>query len=187
MKRVAIVSLLGGVIGMIWGFLWWTVLPFSNYSFHELKDEVEVADVLTRNAPETGTYYFPFVDPSTEDQARMERHRQGPLGHIFIRHKGAEPMAGSVFLFGFLHLVASSFLVALLLHMAAPSLASFGIRWGFAVLIGVFGAVYHDLVYPIWFYHPWNYWLIGAVDHVLTWTLIGAVAAKLITPETAKV
>lgn len=185
MKRLLIAGLIGGVVGMIWGMLWWVALPFSNMTIEEPSDIGAVQDVLRETTDGAGTFFFPMVERgASEDEIekRTEQHLRGPIGQIFL-HPGADVMSGSTFLFGFLHFVACTLLMGVILRIATPMLTTFTKRWGFVVLVGSSGVLFSNFAMPIWFMHPWDYWLVMSIYDVLTWAVLGLVLATVLYPR----
>jgi hypothetical protein len=53
---------------------------------------------------------------------------------------------------------------------------------GFVVLAGMFAATMIDLASPIWFHHPWDYFLMLGFYHVAESLVMGLILAAVIKP-----
>jgi hypothetical protein len=102
---------------------------------------------------------------------------------ITFRREGTDPMAPSVFLLGFLHMLASAFLLALALRTAAPALRAYGARVAFVALVGLFVGVWAHLGEPIWWHQPWGFHVLAAAHDVIGLGLAGLVLARFVRPE----
>ncbi len=190
MKSALIASLVAAVVLMLWGAVYWTVLPFGYQVLQPVVHEGPIVKSLERSLAGTGVYMIPFLSQEQmQDPAAVEamsaQHRQGPLVQIFYTKEGVEPMAPAVFIGGFLNFFTSALIVAALLTMALPGLRSYSQRALFVFLVGLFGGVAIDLARPIWWLQPWDYWIHQALFPITAWLLAGLVMAALIKPRPA--
>ncbi len=189
MKRVAIAAALSGVIGLVWGFAWWVGLPFANMTMERFDDDLAVAEFMRAHTAGTGVYYFPNMEDPNLPPERVEQliaaHRAGPIGQVFLRAEGAEPMSPLTFLWGFLHFAISAAMMGALVLVMAPVARCRKRRFALVMFVATFAAVYHDLGAPIWFLHPWPYWIMMAAYHVTTWGFIGLAIALIVKPDEA--
>ncbi len=191
MKRVAIAAALSGVIGLVWGFAWWVGLPFANMTMERFADDLAVADFLRTQAPATGVYIFPNVEDPNIPAERMEKllaaHRAGPIGQVFVRAEGAEPMSPLTFLWGFLHFAIAASMMGALVYVMAPVAKCRKRRFLLVMFVATLAAVFHDGGAPIWFLHPWPYWIMMGAYHLTTWGWIAIAIALIVKPGEAKV
>lgn len=177
--RVLIGVVLGAVALFIWGFVFWGLLPTPTSIFRTFSDEAAVAEALKSNAPEPGVYTVPDASLMGRDAAEYtSRHESGPVAMVFIHPAGLSVMPPSMMVKGFLNMLASVFLMALLLGMAAPALGTYSRRVGFVFLAGLVSVVFIDLGQPVWWRHTWDYWLANAVYHALGALIVGLILAR---------
>jgi hypothetical protein len=174
-------AVLAAVVLFVWGFLVWGLMPVN--PFIPIPDEAAVSAALLEQLPATGHYLLPGDDSDMD--AFVQRHREGPLAMITFRREGTNPMAPSVFLFGYLHMLASTLLLGLALRTAAPALRRYGARVAFVALVGLFVGVWAHLGEPIWWHQPWGFHLLSAAYDVIGLVLAGLVLARFVRPEAA--
>ncbi|MFG0330858.1 MAG: hypothetical protein ACF8PN_13290 [Phycisphaerales bacterium] len=144
--RVIWVGLIGAVIMFVWNFLSWVVIPWHNMTMSFIENEEAVVEVMRSEMPERGFYFVPGMSegPNFDEDAWMERHRQGPIATIAYMPDGVEPMAPKVHAYGFLFYYISTLVGAWMLWMARNSIISFGGRVAFVSAIGIItGAFAH--------------------------------------------
>jgi hypothetical protein len=178
MGRIALGVVLAAAALFMWGFLFWAVGPFSQAIFSKATGETALAAQMLDALPETGVYLIPGDDSDFE--AYTASHLSGPIAMIFFTREGTNPMSPMVFLLGFLHMLASAALVALLLRTALPVLPTYAKRVMFVTLFGLAAAVWTNLGYPIWWHHPPGFHLMMMVYDVVGWALAGAVLAYFV-------
>lgn len=181
MKRWLLSGVIGAVLVMIWGFLFWAT-PLSMGSMKTGADEEILRPALLQSLPEDGVYFVPGFDESHEEEAFAAAHREGPLATVFFVREGSEPMRPAVFVMGFVHTLVSVLLLGLLLRLAAPALPGYGARVGFVFLAALTAAVWANLGKPIWYSHPWTFYAYSLVYDVVAWLLAGLVLARFIRP-----
>lgn len=186
MGKLLLGALAGTVVLMIWGFLFWSVLPYGSLVMKGLPDGEAYASALAESVPETGVYQYPaFPADATEDEMGRfyAEHKRGPLVQIFYRAEGAPPGAAKVYLLGFLHFFASALLAAFLLRYSGAGLHGWGWRVLFVTLLGLFAGVAAELAKPIWWYNPWDFALYQVVYLVTGWLFAGLVLGKFVEPS----
>ncbi len=188
--RVVIAAAASAVVLMMWGFVFWTVLPFSMMFIETLPNEEAVASAIRDSGTASGVYTYPGpdgMDPDDEEglAAWKEKHRRGPVLHVFVTSRGIEPMAPELFVQGMLHSFVSSLLAAGLLSVVVGSLKGYAQRVAFVTGLGVFAGVAVRLSDAIWFYHAWGYQIMVASYVVSSWILAGFVLAAIIRPKAA--
>lgn len=181
MRPLLIGAALAALVLFVWGFVVWALMPIN--PFTPIGDEAAVASVLLEQLPESGYYLLPGDDSDFE--AYTQRHLDGPIAMIAFRREGTNPMAPTVFLFGFLHMLATTFLLGLVLRAAAPRLREYGARVVFVAIVGLTVAIWGNLGTPIWWHQPWSLHLLTAVYDAVGFVLAGLVLARFVRPEPA--
>lgn len=180
MKRVILGSLVAAVVIFFWGFLYWNVLPLRNAATLAAPDEQELMRELSA-LPESGTYQVPDPRNSGTEEEYGSRLGQGPVALVLLRREGGPLFDPMVLLKGFLHMLVTTFLIAIALRMAR--LPTFGSRFVLVLVLGLAAATFANLGEPIWFYQPWGYHILQAFYDLTVWSLAGLVLAKLVRPE----
>lgn len=190
--RLVLGAFLSGIVLMIWGTVFWVVLPFPNMVLHAVPREEALRQALTDHLPESGYYLLPWHneeeykrDPAAAEAKFMKKHRSGPLVQIVYQTKGLDPMAPLVMGIGFVQLFVSSLIAGLLLLIALPALGSYKARVCFVFLLGVFASVAVQTSGPVWFHHPWDFPLVQMAYTLVNWLLAGAVLGWALKPKTA--
>lgn len=119
MVRIFVAAVLAALVIQIWGLAYWVASPLPHRFLRALPDQERVVDVLVAAVPANGAYRFPFPENDSEAavEAFLERHREGPIGTVFFRKEGSDPMSPMTFVKGFVHNVVSALLVAGLLPL----------------------------------------------------------------------
>jgi hypothetical protein len=188
MARVFVAALLAGAVVFVWGFVWWTVLPFSGWVMKPVPNEQAVSGVVKASLPESGHYFYPYAgDGATPEaqEAMLKQYQEGPSMTIIYHKEGMVPMSPTFFAVGYAQLVVSALLAAALLRLAAPSLRTYASRVGFVVLIGLFAAVVANLADIVWYHQPWKWPLMVAVFNASGWALAALVLGAVIRPARA--
>jgi len=184
MKRLLVAAFAAAVVLMIWGFLYWTVNPWSRQVLRGIEGEDAVIETLRNAIPETGVYFMPSegMTSETSHESFVEKHERGPIIRLMFRSQGADPMAPSVFILGFIHFFLSAFVMAMIVMKVQPLLPGFRKRLDFIVLIALFAVLFIDWSDPVWMYTPTSYAWFLTVYHVVGWLLAGSVIAAIVRP-----
>ncbi len=195
MTRILLAGLLGAIVTTAWGAIAWTVLHLHDRSIHDLPDEAVVVQALQSTVTEPGAYWFPAMpsheaaenltenDREAEEQAWLKAHRQGPIGMLFYRPGGVEPMQPITFIRGFVLDFAAATLAAVLLSLAAQSIGSYMKRVAFVMALGIFTALVSDIAMWNWMYFPGDYTIAMGGEQVFTWFLAGLAIAAVVRPR----
>lgn len=178
--RLVIGSLLAAVVVFFWGFVYWTVLPFPASVLQTLPGQETFINQLKAAVPESGAYLIPGGAEVQTDEALQERHREGPIATLFYRKEGAEVMSPSVFIYGYLHMLAAAFVAGIVI--AASESRSYFSRVMLIFWVGVFCAVWVEITDVVWYYFPWDYCLLKMGYHISAALLMGLVLAALVRP-----
>ena len=179
MKGVVIGSVIAAVALFFWGFLFWAVSPFPYRVMKPVPDVPALQQALMAALPETGVYLFPHPSQGTEEETQKKLAAGGFGRAIFVR-EGAT-MGGGTFGLGFLHYLATTLLLALLLRASGG--ASYGARLGIVTLAGLAGALYADFTKPIWMFEPVGAHALDFVYELSSFVIAGLVLAKFVRPE----
>lgn len=189
MKQILLAGLLGAVATMGWGMLAWVVLPIQNAALKPLPDEPAVVGGLRTAAVPSGAYVFPAMPQGNDarDETKWHafemRHIQGPVGLLFIRAEGSEPMKPSLYVSGLLIAFLGSLLAAWLLSICAHELELYWQRVGFVTALGVFAALVSHVTQWNWLYMPGTYTALMAFDVIMGRFIVGMVIAAIVTPD----
>ena len=180
----------GSIVLMVWGFVYWTVLPFGYRVMDGVGSNTSVVRLMQQTLPGTGVYMIPWLAQDEMQQGdavekMVSQHREGPVVQILYSEHGADPMGPQVLLGGLMNFFTVSLIVAGLLLMAMPGLRGYSERVQFVFLLGLLVGV-SDLARPIWWHQPWDYWIHQALFPMTGWLLAGLVMGWIIKPGAAE-
>ena len=184
MVRGILAALAGAVLMFIWGSLTWMVLHLYPHEGFDNNDVV-AAGMKASNA-ETGVYWVP-APPGTNDQETPEfkefarRYKDGPRAMVIYNADGGDTHDMMFLAKGFLALLASCFVVALMLDRAA--IKNLLGRVLFCTTIGVVVALYSDGNNWAFFMYPQGWTIMSMIDHVVSWTLAGVGMGLIMKPR----
>lgn len=184
--KILLASLVGALVLMVWGLVFWTVLPVGQNMLGVIEAEDAVIDVLDRNIGATGVYFVPLagMDDESGQQAFLEKHKRGPLARITFRKEGVDAQSPMVFVKGFLHFFVSVLLLVGIMGKALFRLVTYWSRVTFTLLLGIFAAFFSHLGDPIWFHAPLKYAIYFMDYHIIGWILVGLAISPIIKPQT---
>lgn len=158
---------------------------------HGFRDEGAVAKVIKANVTHGHGYYvLPSMDqpPSFATPAEKEAFFKeqadsrdaGPYIHAVVRPGKREwHMSTAMISSGVRALMAAILMALLLRQTTVPYLG----RVTFAALAGLFSGIVCDMPQWIWFEGPTRDFVINLADHVIEWTLAGAVLGFFVGKE----
>jgi hypothetical protein len=179
MKRHALGVFLASLALFVWGAVFWmSPLPYG--LFGKTADDGAAGQALLRHFPDSATYVLPgMYNPPDRLEALT---KAGPIATVHIRRAGSDTMSPATLGLGFMHELAVVTLLAILLHRVRESLPVYRSRVKFVTAAGVASAAFGNLAMPIWWQHPWPFYLINSVYEVVAWFLVGLVLARFIRP-----
>jgi len=186
-RRILLASLVGTGVLMVWGMLFWTVMPFSQDMMRAVESEDAILEILDLHLPESGVYFMPLVemyDEATQDRF-VKKHKRGPLARISFRKEGVDAQSPIVFMTGFVHFFVSVLFVCGIMVVALPRLVTYRSRVFFVFLVGAFAAFFTHLSDVVWMYTPLRYAIYYIDFHVLGWLFVGLAIAAIIKPVVA--
>lgn len=178
--RVVLASVLGAVIFMAWGFVFWAGGLAPETLFKPAPDEPAALAAIKERFPESGVYVLPSPARGMTDADFVARHGAGPIAQIFVQQAGAPADDPQLYAMGFLHSLLSAFLLSLVLAGAAAGLPSFGQRWFAVLLIALFAVLAQEGADVVWWRHDASYHLWTGAYGVAGWAFAGLPAAALI-------
>lgn len=181
-------ALAGAVVLMLWGAIFWMALASGSTAVRNLPNGDSLVAAMKSSITESGTYFWPQMDPKGTPEQRDEavkNYENGPVVMVSYRADGINPLGGGTYLLGFVHFFFSALLVAMLMGFALPRLASYGSRFGFILLAGIFAAFSVDLAGPIWFHTVAGLPVLNMVYHITGWLMAALVMAAIIRPRPA--
>ena len=146
----------------IWGFVYWAGIGSKLRPYKTLPTETESAVVaeLKTGAIETNVYAIPGMPESgatkEANDAWTERSKEGPLVNITYVKEGKDPMAPSMMIKGFLHMLVTASALTVLLIVASDRLPSYGKRVLYVGFIGLIAGFWVDVGQIVWMYNPLN-------------------------------
>lgn len=180
----------GGAAGLalfVWSVLAWTLVPIYETALRTLPVEEEVVGTLRRENVPSGVYLFPGiapragVDPAAGARDWESRVREGPLGLLVVRARGASPNR-------MFRPLASMCAVQLLAGLFASwslsraRLSGNPARIGFVIGLGLFAWLLGTGMPAVWFHYPASWLLATFLDAAAGWAFAGVVLAGIVRP-----
>ena len=190
-KQLVLGTILGGVVLFIWSALAWMIIPWPGEPFRSFTNDKAVADCVTANTPQSGTYISPNEPKRTPGmtdeqykaatQAAMDQSTRGPMIFAAVR---LEPMgmARPLVVQFFMDLVLALLGCVLLLQ---TSRLSYFARAAFVAGIGVLIWMGGHVEEWNWFSFSTAYLLMEFGAIVIGWILAGLLIAKFVRGKTA--
>ncbi|GIK19783.1 MAG: hypothetical protein DYG93_09215 [Leptolyngbya sp. PLA2] len=193
--RVVGGALVGAVVAFMWGFVFWTVLPFSDQAITRVADEGALSESLRQHVGASGAYALPYPDHHegmTAEQKKMAdtiwkgKHEMGPVALLFYSQDGVSTEDPLTFARGFLIALLASFLLAAVSAAAAQRGVPYGRRVALILSIALFAALTSHAMQWNWFYLPMRYSITMFAELVVGWTLAGLAIAAIAQPGRPK-
>ncbi len=167
MARVIVLSVAGGIVLFVWGFMSWAVLPWHHMAANKFTDEAAVAQVLKENAPQRGVYFLPFSE---------QDHGPDKVGAFAnVLPDGTAMNMGRQMTVALVTQIASVFLVLSLMRIGGtPGCRA---RVGFFALTGLIIGFVSHAPYWNWFGFSTPYVAVIVMDYLIGWTLAGLAVA----------
>lgn len=174
--------LIGVVVASValffWGFIFWTVSPYPKTVMKSPPNQEAFRQALLTNFEEDGVYLIPGMgDPEDPEFAKLQE--AGPIATLMFRREGTPPMS-TVMLNGYLHMLGSVFLLAIVLATAGRR-TYFG-RFMLVFWLGLFVAVWAEMSDVVWFFYPLRYACLKQSYHVTSMIVVGAILAFFVRP-----
>jgi hypothetical protein len=175
MKKALIAALVGAVIMFLWQFLSHMMLSGTLHKMQGLTPDMESQVIAGLSGAEDGVYMIPAPKPDatwSEHQEMMKQHEGKPWG-IINYHKsmaGPDPMQ---MVWGFILDFIGILIVVTMMGYGRDRLMTFGQRWWFVILAGLFMIVMHLLMDWNWWGYPVDYTMMESLDRLIMWGLTG--------------
>ena len=180
MKKLALACILGALTMFIWGAISWVVLPWHKMTMHSFSNEDAVVAAIKSGNATNGMYTIP--GRSTDPTLIEAKRKQGPVAMISYQAEGSDMMNPVFYLKGILLDILIMFVAVSMMSKISWSLASYGNRVKFMMMIGVIIGLSARIGDMIYMNMPMDFSIIYAIDEVVTWTLAGFVVARFIKP-----
>jgi len=161
----------------VWYALAWMALPHHRPDFRPVPSPQGLEDALTAAKLAPGLYMLPHMDQfegGCKNPALEARCKAGPNAMIVSSAPGPM-MKGTTFLYGFLLNVAQALVLGLLLRWSAPAFSGLGPTVGIAALLGLVTSGGPHLAQAIWMNFPLRHSVMGVVDSVVGYAVMGLV------------
>lgn len=169
-------ALVGCGAAILWCWISWMILPW--HSFSELKNELQLSEVVATSVIEKGVYIMPNM-PGIMDRDSLaiyqEKKFKGPTGIMFISPNGAMNFSFSMFLFlggNFLAAVLFSFLLTMTHNLSILQKAIF------VSMAAMTGGVVSFFPFWAWWQLPGFWVFIQILDLGIGWFFGGLAIAK---------
>jgi hypothetical protein len=169
MKKIAVGSLVGGIIIFFWQFLSWTLLDLHRPMQEYTPKQTEVLDYLSKNLEE-GFYYLPTLPkgtPHEEYETLMKSAEGKPWAQIYYHKNLSTAMGMNMTRNLVANILAVAFLCWILLKMGNPSFQT--------IVISCFGVGLITFLTGIYSFAIWYETKVFAdlLDAVVEWTVTG--------------
>ncbi len=178
--RMLIGSLVSAVLLFLWGFVFWGMSPFAKSVMRTAPNQEAWVDTLNDSVAESGVYLIPAGADRMDDESVKPAHEAGPIAMLFFHKQGAPMGDWKVMVFGFLHMLLSAFIAAII--VAASEARTFFSRFMLVFWVSIFAAVWVDLSNVVWFYFPTDYFWLKFAYHITAGIIMAAVLGMLIQP-----
>jgi hypothetical protein len=172
-KSISAVFITAAVL-LIFGFLYWAVNPLPYTSLNQVKSEGINQIAVAKLFPESGTYLVPSPGPKSQ-----ERLKKGPAILLSIDHTPNAEGAPLDLFIGFLHNLASAFLLALIIGKSKGN----GERMKVVIISGVLATVLINGSEVIWWFQPLNWVAYHELYYILYFSIAGALLCRLLPSE----
>ncbi|MGA7436496.1 MAG: hypothetical protein WBW32_00040 [Luteibacter sp.] len=176
--RIAVATLMGGLIMFLWGAFAHMVLPLGDMSMRAPLDEDRILDTLRMSLPqETGIYAIPHFDMAKRGddkavQAFGAKSEANPYAFIVYQPQGRDPTAMGHNLF---HQWLSDTLAALIVVLVLVRAgASFSRGLLFGLGFGIFTWLTLSVPFWNWYRFPAPFTFAYLVEQAFGWLLAGA-------------
>jgi hypothetical protein len=185
--RIAIASVLGGLLIFMTGAFAHMALQWGDRAFRVLPDESAFLEFLTSQSLSHGVYGFPGArahSSETDWEKVNELYKRGPNGVLFVGRTGEDMMSGRELGLEFGSNVFLAFIAAFVVSRLRVG-TSFGMRWLIVVLIGLAAWFSISASHAIWYRFPWEYVRDEFLCAGLESSVAGLAIAALVRPADA--
>lgn len=181
MTRVAIASLLSGIVIFFWGFVSHAVLTLGETGIRNLPSEQVLVPQLKQGISEPGFYRFPGGDMNDKSETAQnewnERIKRGPTGMLIIRPGGRELNMGKLLSAEFFTNLLSGLLLTFVLARVKGGKLT---RTIFGAAMGLFAWLAIDASYWNWYDFPADYAMAQCIEQTVSGLLAGLTIALVL-------
>jgi hypothetical protein len=191
--RIVLAGIVGGIVMFIWNFVAHDLLPLGEMGVRLIPNEDAVTSVLQTNLGDTsGFYVFPsggLTPGATREQkeAAMKKAEEqmaaGAGGVLIYRPKRIFNFPKRLGIEFATEMIESLLAVFLL---AQTRIASFGGKVGFILTAGILAAIATNVPYANWYGFPKTFTLAQMIMMVVSFLLVGIVAALILPKRTSQ-
>ena len=182
--RILIAAIIASILIYFWGFVFWALIPVPEFAHRKLDaEQISALDDAFKNL-DRGTYVQPQPDEDESAEDFAERHEKEFVYSLNFYPKGQTMMPPIVHLQAFVHGLAASVIIGVLLSMTAGSFCCYSHRVFFVVMIGLFATIWVDVGDSIWWFRTCGTTFWHSIYHIIAWTLAGLVMAAIIKAPT---
>jgi hypothetical protein len=191
--RIILAGIVGGIVMFIWNFVAHDLLPLGEMGVRLIPNEDAVTSVLQTNLGDTsGFYVFPsggLTPGATREQkeAAMKKAEEqmaaGAGGVLIYRPKRIFNFPKRLGIEFATEMIESLLAVFLL---AQTRITSFGGKVGFILTAGILAAIATNVPYANWYGFPKTFTLAQMIMMVVSFLLVGIVAALILPKRTSQ-
>lgn len=181
-KDILISGLLGGAVLFISMLIFHAILPFkSSIILNTVSDQYGLQKALTAEITEPGIYANPYLPP--HESSSVPDYLNQPIYQIIYKGNTHSTVPG-LFSFPVLMIFIAPVIAAWLLSVTSERILSkYSRRVLFIAVLGLFIAVFCDILQMSTGLLTNEYYLFSAVSNTITWILAGLVIAWKIKPK----
>ena len=184
MRRVLLAGVLGGIAMFVWNSVAHVVTSLGQAGVKEIPNEQPVLGAMSASmGSDHGLYIFPGMGvpegaPRQQQQAAVRDYDRklaaNPSGLLIYHPAGMKAFTPSQLITEFAVEMIEALLAVWLLSQA--TIASFGGKVGFIVVLGILGALVTNVPYWNWYGFPTNYTLVYMLVEIVGFLVVGVVA-----------
>lgn len=178
MIRLGLGVLVAGIAMFMWGFLYWAVLanPFTPLN---AEGEAAVSQAIQTHITKPGLYMLPSPGNGTEAEVAA-RAKKGPYAMMHVAPGGVPFAEPSVLIAGFVHMLISAALLAVVLMLALPGASSMVDRLRVVGAVALVATVFINFAAPIWWFHDWGVTFVYAAYYLVALLIAGGILSFFI-------
>lgn len=182
MQRTILGILIATIVMYVWGFVYWGASGVPYAAWEQAPNDAAAGAALLEHFPESGVYYMPGNDHSTEE--RNVLFESGPTGFVILDRDGRPAFDTNIMLAGFLLNGVVAAVVALLLHMTLPAAPGYTQRLRLVAVVAAVAVLLVNFGDVVWWAVPTGWVVAQAFYNFTAIVLSGAVLARFIGART---
>jgi hypothetical protein len=190
--RLLIGSILAALGMFFWGFAYWAGGIGDPFTHISPEAEAAISTTLKTQLQTHGLYMIPDPKNGTMEESNA-RFAAGPYAMIHFRPTGIQMGDPATMGVGFLHMLLSALLLAIVLKLAVDFRPpSYGEAPGYVAvlklgaLIGLLATVFTNFSQPIWWHVAWDVAFKFAAFDLVSYLIAAAILAHFVRPPAAK-